>query len=89
VAVLHGDDVVLSTAHGVADLEAGTPLTPDHRFRIASHSKTFTATAVVRLAAQGALRLDDTIGQSLTDLAGSDATSASSTRTSATRCSAR
>ena len=30
-----------------------TALTTDHRFRIASHSKTFTATAVVRLAERG------------------------------------
>ena len=42
---------------------AGTALTTDHRFRIASHSKTFTATAVVRLAERGVLRLDDTVGQ--------------------------
>jgi CubicO group peptidase (beta-lactamase class C family) len=71
-AVLHGDDVVLSTAHGVPVAEARTPLTPDHRFRIASHSKTFTATAIVRLAEQGALRLDDTVGRWLTELAASD-----------------
>ena len=43
-AVLHGDEIVLSTAHGMADAEPGTPLTTEHRFRIASHSKTFTAT---------------------------------------------
>jgi CubicO group peptidase (beta-lactamase class C family) len=70
-AVLHDGDIVLSTAHGVADAESGTPLTTEHRFRIASHSKTFTATAVVGLAEQGALRLDDTVGQWLTDLASS------------------
>ena len=39
-----------------------TPLTPGHRFRIASHSKTFTATAVMRLVDQGRLRLDDPVG---------------------------
>ena len=48
----------------------GTPLTTEHRFRIASHSKTFTATAVVQLAEQGRLRLDDTVGHWLADLAG-------------------
>ena len=62
-AVLHDGDVVLETAHGLADVDAGTALTTDHRFRIASHSKTFTATAVVRLADRGVLRLDDTVGQ--------------------------
>ena len=62
-AVLHEGDVVLETAHGLADVAAGTGLTTDHRFRIASHSKTFTATAIVRLADRGVLRLDDTVGQ--------------------------
>ena len=52
-AILHDGDVVLSSAHGLADVESGTPLTPGHRFRIASHSKTFTATAVMRLVDQG------------------------------------
>ncbi len=67
-AVLHDDEIVLSCAHGLADAEAGTPLTTDHRFRIASHSKTFTATAVVRLAEQGRLRLDDTAGKWVEEL---------------------
>ena len=69
-AVLHEGDVVLETAHGLADAGAGTALTTDHRFRIASHSKTFTATAVVRLADRGVLRLDDTLGQWVPDAGG-------------------
>ena len=70
-AVLHGDDVVLSTAHGVADTTTGAPLTDRHLFRIASHSKTFTATAVMQLVELGRLRLDDTVGQHLPELADS------------------
>jgi CubicO group peptidase (beta-lactamase class C family) len=62
-AVLHEGEVVMETAHGHADVAAGMALTTDHRFRIASHSKTFTATAIVRLADRGVLRLDDTVGQ--------------------------
>ncbi|AHH98371.1 serine hydrolase domain-containing protein [Kutzneria albida] len=68
-AVLVGDEVVLSTAHGVADLATGSPMTPAHLFRIASHSKTFTATAVLQLVESGALRLDDPVGAHLTWLA--------------------
>lgn len=68
VAVLHDSEVVLETAHGLADVEAGVPLTPEHRFRIASHSKTFTATAVLRLVEAGRVRLDDTLGDHLQDL---------------------
>jgi CubicO group peptidase (beta-lactamase class C family) len=44
-------------------------MTTAHRFRIASHSKTFTAAAVVRLAEHGALRLDDPVGQWVDELA--------------------
>ncbi|MET0458603.1 MAG: serine hydrolase domain-containing protein [Ilumatobacteraceae bacterium] len=68
-AILHEGDVVLSAAHGLADIESATPLTPDHRFRIASHSKTFTATAIMRLVEQGRLRLDDPVAQWLGGLA--------------------
>jgi CubicO group peptidase (beta-lactamase class C family) len=72
-AVLHEDAIVLSAAFGHADVERGTPLTTEHRFRIASHSKTFTATAILQLAEQGNLRLDDTAGTWLPRLAGSAA----------------
>ncbi|MDX6230157.1 MAG: hypothetical protein QOI76_3547, partial [Frankiales bacterium] len=68
-AFLLGDEVLFSAAYGLADLEAGTPLTTRHLFRIASHSKTFTATAVLQLAEQGRLRLDDTAGSWLPYLA--------------------
>ncbi len=62
VAVRVGDEVVLSRAFGVADVGTGVPLRTDHLFRVASHSKTFTATAVLRLVEAGRLRLDDAVG---------------------------
>lgn len=62
-AVRYRGDLVLDEAIGVADERTGEPLTGDHLFRIASHSKTFTATAVLQLAERGRLRLDDPIGQ--------------------------
>jgi CubicO group peptidase (beta-lactamase class C family) len=49
-------------AAGVANLTTGEPLTPRHRFRIASHSKSFTATGLMLLRERGRLKLDDTIG---------------------------
>jgi CubicO group peptidase (beta-lactamase class C family) len=55
----------LSVALGSADEPAGTPLTERHRFRIASHSKTFTAVLVLRLVEQGRLRLDDDVSDTL------------------------
>lgn len=70
-AVLHDGHIVLSAAHGVADVTTGVALTDRHLFRIASHSKTFTATAVMQLVERGALRLDDTIGDRIDELASS------------------
>ncbi|GAA4976143.1 serine hydrolase domain-containing protein [Kineococcus glutinatus] len=64
-AVLFADRVVSSGAHGLADVERGAPLTGQHLFRIASHSKTFTATALLQLAEQGRLRLDDPLSTHL------------------------
>jgi CubicO group peptidase (beta-lactamase class C family) len=54
--------VVLDAAFGQADLARGIPLTPRHRFRVASHSKSFTAAGILRLRERGKLRLDDAIG---------------------------
>lgn len=61
VAVRLGSELLWSHACGFADLSTGEPLTTRHGFRIASHSKTFTATAVVQLAERGVLRLDDRV----------------------------
>ena len=48
-------------AFGKADLASGDPMDLDDHFRIASITKTFTATAALRLVDQGKLRLDDTL----------------------------
>ncbi len=63
IAVAHRGKVVLERAFGTANLRTGERLTPRHRFRIASHSKTFTAAGILKLREQGRLRLDDPIGQ--------------------------
>jgi CubicO group peptidase (beta-lactamase class C family) len=61
-AVAHEGRIVLDEALGHADLATGEMLTPRHRLRVASHSKSFTAAAVMRLVEQGKLRLDDRVG---------------------------
>ncbi|MFO1340530.1 MAG: serine hydrolase domain-containing protein [Burkholderiaceae bacterium] len=58
----HGQ-VVLEAAFGHADMGRRVKLTPRHRFRVASHSKTFTAAAVLKLREQGRLQLDDPLGR--------------------------
>lgn len=52
-------EVVWAGARGVASVETKAPLTADTVFDIGSVSKQFTATAVLLLAAGGALALDD------------------------------
>jgi CubicO group peptidase (beta-lactamase class C family) len=69
-AVFANDGIVFSTALGCADLENDIALTEDHLFRVASHSKTFTAVAIMRLVEQGALRLDDPASRWVEYLAG-------------------
>jgi CubicO group peptidase (beta-lactamase class C family) len=67
---LRGDgDLVLSQAFGVSNLETAEPLTPRHLFRIASHSKTFAAVAILQLVEAGTLRLDDAVATHLPELA--------------------
>lgn len=58
VAVAHQGKVRMNVAFGYADLERRIPMTPDHIFHIASHSKTFTATAIMQLQEQGRLAID-------------------------------
>ncbi|HSX18279.1 MAG TPA: serine hydrolase [Candidatus Saccharimonadales bacterium] len=59
VAVARDGKIIFLEAHGYADLEKKQKMTPDHLFRIASHSKTFTATAIMQLQEQEKLRIDD------------------------------
>ena len=58
LAVVAGGALVRERAFGVADLETAEALTPRHRFRVASHSKTFTAAGIFRLHEAGKLHLD-------------------------------
>jgi D-alanyl-D-alanine carboxypeptidase len=46
VAISHKGQIVLEQAFDYADIIKGLPLTPRHRFRVASHSKSFTAARV-------------------------------------------
>jgi CubicO group peptidase (beta-lactamase class C family) len=63
VAIVHDGEVVWTWAAGVANLATGEPMSPGHQFRVASHSKTFTAAAVLKLREAGRLGLDDAAGR--------------------------
>ena len=62
IAVTCRGDVIAEHAFGLADLATSEKLTPRHRFRIASHSKAFTAAGIMKLRERRKLRLDDAIG---------------------------
>lgn len=63
LAIAHRGKLVLERAFGHANLATGETLTPRHRFRIASHSKSFTAAGIMKLRERGKLKLDDNAGQ--------------------------
>jgi CubicO group peptidase (beta-lactamase class C family) len=61
VAASKAGQVVVSRAYGLADLEHDVPNTPDTIFEAGSVSKQFTAAAVLLLARDGKLSLDDSV----------------------------
>ena len=63
IAVADRGKLILEQAFGHADLDHGTALTPRHRFRVASHSKSFTAAGIMKLREKGRLQLDDEPGR--------------------------
>jgi CubicO group peptidase (beta-lactamase class C family) len=66
-AAQHGA-TILSAAYGMADLEHGIALEPDSVLEAGSVSKQFTAGAVLLLAQQGKLSLDDPVRKYLPEL---------------------
>jgi len=65
VGVVSGDDLVWAKGFGHADLDSGRHMETDTRFRMASHSKLFTATSIMQLREQGKIRLDDPVSDYL------------------------
>jgi CubicO group peptidase (beta-lactamase class C family) len=61
IAVVHDQAIVWSRGFGWADVDRKTPVTPDTRYRVASITKTFTATAIMQLRDAGKVRLDDRV----------------------------
>lgn len=59
-----GDEVLVATS-GVGDLEARAPVPVNGHYRVGSTTKTFVATVVLQLVAEGALSLDDSVEQHL------------------------
>ena len=65
VIVVKDGTTVFRKAYGMANLELSVPLQPEHVFALASLSKPFTATAILKLAEEGKLAPTDDIARFL------------------------
>jgi len=65
VGIAIEDELIFKKEYGYANLEKKIKLTDHHLFRIASHSKLFTATAIMMLYHEGKLSIDDKISKYL------------------------
>ncbi|MFJ8647198.1 serine hydrolase domain-containing protein [Streptomyces sp. NPDC093546] len=63
LAQAQGRDGVWNGTAGVADRDTGRERHPNDRYRVGSITKTFVATVVLQLEAEGRLDLDDTVEQ--------------------------
>src|SRR5580704_4443905 len=68
LAVIKDARIVYKRGYGMADLDHNIPIGPASIFHIASISKQFTATAIVLLAQEGKLSLDDEVRKYIPEL---------------------
>ncbi|PSP76347.1 penicillin-binding protein [Halobacteriales archaeon QS_1_68_20] len=69
LAVVDGEDLVYAEGFGARRLDHNDPATPDTLFGVGSCTKSFTAIAVVQLAADGHLDVEDPVDDYLPHLA--------------------
>jgi CubicO group peptidase (beta-lactamase class C family) len=72
VAVVRDGQIVYAKAFGKASLEPPSPANAGTRYQLASLSKTFTAQAILLLAAEDRLSLSDTVSRWYPDLTGAN-----------------
>ena len=63
VAVVKGGEIVYHNQFGVKNLETQEPIAEDDLFRIASISKSFSATSIMQLKEQGLVSLDTDVSE--------------------------
>jgi CubicO group peptidase (beta-lactamase class C family) len=68
LAVIRDGEVILASSYGQANVELSVPVTPDSVFKLASVTKTFTATAVMMLVEDGKISLDSHLAEYLPNL---------------------
>jgi D-alanyl-D-alanine carboxypeptidase len=72
VAVVQDGKIAYLQAYGAAKLDPHTPATPQMRYNIGSISKQFTAAAILLLAEEGKLSLDDPVSKYIPGLTSGD-----------------
>jgi len=68
IAIVQGGAIAYLQAYGAGRIEPHTPALPSMRYSIGSISKQFTAAAVLLLAEQGKLSLDDSVSRFVPNL---------------------
>ncbi len=66
IGIVYDQDLIWAKGFGYRDFERRLPATPGTVYRIASITKTFTATAIMQLRDAGKLQLDDPVAKHLT-----------------------
>lgn len=68
LVVRQNGKTIKSSGYGLANVELNVPATPDTIYEIGSVTKQFTGTAVMMLVEENKIKLDDSIGNYLTDI---------------------
>lgn len=68
VGVVHGDSLVWSAGVGFADVDGRRAPETTTLYRVASITKTFTGTAIMRLRDEGKIDLDDSVGKHIPEV---------------------
>jgi CubicO group peptidase (beta-lactamase class C family) len=63
VLVAKGGQILMSKGYGLANIEQDVPNKPNTKHRLGSITKQFTAVAILQLAEQGKLKLDDPVSK--------------------------
>lgn len=68
IAVVSGDQVIYQKAFGVANVETNAEMQPEMLFRLGSTTKMFTAAALLTLAEQNKIKMNEPIANRVKDL---------------------
>ncbi len=63
VLVMSGDKIIFDKGYGIADIDTKEPVSGETMFNVASISKQFTSVAVLQLASQGLISLEDSLSK--------------------------